>query len=78
MALNNIHSTSDKNNNSNNHKSVDVLIPTIGRKEYLYDVLIDLRKQTLLPQKVIIVEQNSEPDSLTQLDYLTAEEWPLP
>jgi glycosyltransferase involved in cell wall biosynthesis len=77
VALNNIHSTSDKNNNSNNHKSVDVLIPTIGRKEYLYDVLIDLRKQTLLPQKVIIVEQNSEPDSLTQLDYLTAEEWPF-
>lgn len=77
VALNNIHNSSDKNNNSNNDKSIDVVIPTIGRKEYLHDVLIDLRKQTLLPQKVIIVEQNPDPDSLTQLDYLTTEEWPF-
>jgi hypothetical protein len=79
LSNNNIYSTSNKknSNSNNNNKSVDVLIPTIGRKEYLYDVLIDLSKQTLLPQKVIIVEQNPEPDSLTQLDYLTTEEWPF-
>lgn len=58
-------------------KTIDVIIPTIGRKQYLYDVLKDLAQQTHLPQKVIIVEQNPLPDSLSELDYLQKENWPF-
>ncbi|WP_336127235.1 glycosyltransferase family 2 protein [Mesoflavibacter sp. CH_XMU1422-2] len=58
-------------------KTVDVIIPTIGRKEYLYNVLLDLSKQTLLPKNVIIVEQNPDKNALTELDYLTTQNWPF-
>jgi GT2 family glycosyltransferase len=58
-------------------ETMDVIIPTIGRKKYLYDVLIDLRAQTNLPKNVIIIEQNSDPESKSELDYLTTEEWPF-
>jgi GT2 family glycosyltransferase len=57
--------------------TVDVVIPTIGRKKYLYDVLCDLRSQTHLPINVIIVEQNASPNSVSELDYLTNEIWPF-
>ncbi|WMI65810.1 glycosyltransferase family A protein [Aestuariibaculum sp. YM273] len=59
------------------NESVDVIIPTIGRKNYLYEVLYDLREQTWLPQKVIIVEQNPEEGSDSALDYLETEDWPF-
>jgi glycosyltransferase involved in cell wall biosynthesis len=58
-------------------KTIDVIIPTIGRKNYLYDVLNDLSKQTHLPENVIIVEQNPIPKSKSELDYLTTEKWPF-
>ncbi|NBL64844.1 glycosyltransferase [Flavobacterium sp. NST-5] len=57
--------------------TVDVIIPTIGRKPYLYNVLCDFRQQTHLPKKIIIVEQNPLPDSTSELDYLTKENWPF-
>lgn len=57
--------------------SIDVIIPTIGRKKYLYDVLKDFSKQSLLPQKIIIVEQNPEPFSKSELDYIETEQWPF-
>jgi glycosyltransferase involved in cell wall biosynthesis len=57
--------------------TIDVIIPTIGRKEYLYDVLKDFSKQSLLPQKIIIVEQNPEPFSKSELDYIATEKWPF-
>ena len=50
--------------------SIDVIIPTIGRKKLLYDVLCDLRKQTHLPQNVIIVEQNSLLESKSEISLL--------
>lgn len=58
-------------------REIDVIIPTIGRKEYLYDVLKDLASQTILPKNVIIVEQNPKENSKSELDYLTKEEWPF-
>ena len=58
-------------------KTIDVIIPTIGRKKYLYDVLKDLAKQTYLPQNVIIIEQNPVEESISELDYLWKEEWPF-
>lgn len=57
--------------------TVDVIIPTIGRKKHLYDVLCDLKKQTHLPNRIIIVEQNPLPNSLSELDYLQTEFWPF-
>lgn len=58
-------------------RTIDVIIPTIGRKKYLYDVLQDLARQTHLPINVIIVEQNPLPNSESELDYLTTEKWPF-
>lgn len=57
--------------------TIDVIIPTIGRKAYLYDVLCDLRNQTHLPATVIIAEQNPLKDSISELDYLSNERWPF-
>lgn len=57
--------------------AIDVIIPTIGRKKYLYDVLQDLAKQTHLPINVIIVEQNPEENSVSELDYLQNQDWPF-
>ena len=57
--------------------TVDVIIPTIGRKDYLFDVLKDFSKQTLLPIKIIIVEQNPEESSKSELDYIYEEKWPF-
>jgi GT2 family glycosyltransferase len=59
------------------NKTIDVIIPTIGRKLYLYDVLKDLALQTHLPVNVIIVEQNPLADSVSVLDYLSSEKWPF-
>jgi len=57
--------------------SIDVIIPTIGRKQLLYDVLKDLSSQTLLPKNVILIEQNPDIGSKTELDYLKNESWPF-
>ncbi len=59
------------------NRTLDVVIPTIGRGKFLYDFLKDLSAQTLRPEKVIIVEQNPEPGSRTALAYLTEENWPF-
>jgi len=56
---------------------IDVIIPTIGRKPYLYDVLIDFSKQSMLPKKVVIVEQNPIINSVSDLDYLINESFPF-
>ena len=57
--------------------TIDVIIPTIGRKKYLYDVLIDLSNQTILPKQVIIVEQNDAINSETELDFIENKPWPF-
>lgn len=57
--------------------SIDVIIPTLRRREYLLQVLDDLKNQTLLPKKVIIVEQNPEPDSCSELPELEKNFWPF-
>lgn len=59
------------------HASIDVIIPTIGRMKYLYDVINDLSRQTHLPQKVIIIEQNPDKNSVSDLLYLKHKEWPF-
>lgn len=59
-------------------ETIDVIIPTIGRSTYLYDVLKDFAKQVKLPNQIIIVEQNPLAGSTTELDYITSEKWPFP
>jgi len=55
----------------------DVVIPTMGRASFLKDVLKDIAAQSVLPEKVIIVEQNEYINSNTELDYLEKEKWPF-
>ncbi|HLN94672.1 MAG TPA: glycosyltransferase, partial [Flavobacterium sp.] len=57
--------------------TVDVVIPTIGRSAYLYDVLKDLAAQDYHPKNVILVEQNPEPGSTSALGYIHTEKWPF-
>ncbi len=56
--------------------TIDVLIPTLGREKYLKEVLLDLSKQTIMPKKVIIVEQNPIRGNGSKLDFLS-EKWPF-
>src|SRR6218665_136819 len=57
--------------------TIDIIIPTIGRKQFLYDVLRDLSVQTHLPKNVIIIEQNPNQKNISELDYLYNESWPF-
>lgn len=65
----------------NNYKvpssiQIDVIIPTLGRKVFLKNVLDDLKVQTVLPKRVIIIEQNENKGD-TELDYLNSVNWPF-
>ena len=75
--INNNSNKNNNRNNNNNNKTIDVLIPTIGRKEQLHQVLRDLRAQDAPPERVIIVEQNPGAGSVSELDFITAETWPF-
>lgn len=57
--------------------TIDVLIPTIGRREYLLSVLENLASQTYLPTTVILIEQNPVENSQTQLDFIQNRKWPF-
>jgi glycosyltransferase involved in cell wall biosynthesis len=57
--------------------TIDVLIPTIGRKDYLLNVLENLASQTHLPTNVIVIEQNPQENSITQLDFIQNRKWPF-
>lgn len=58
-------------------KTVDVIIPTLGREKYLFNVLQDLSKQTLLPEQVIIVEQNQDKNTKSELEFISSRTWPF-
>lgn len=57
--------------------TIDILIPTIGRRDYLLNVLENLALQSHLPSNVIVVEQNPEVNSETQLDFIQNRKWPF-
>ena len=57
--------------------TIDVLIPTIGRKEYLLNVLNNLAAQSYLPNNVIIIEQNPDGNSHSELDFVENQKWPF-
>ena len=56
--------------NGDKNPTIDIVIPTMGRKQFLFDFLQDLKMQSLLPVNIIIVEQNPEKPSNSELDYL--------
>ncbi len=56
---------------------IDVVVPTIGRASYLKEFLNDLKVQELLPQNVIIVEQNTDINAITELSDLSDTAWPF-
>lgn len=60
-----------------NDDTIDVLIPTLGRKKYLKDVLDDLSKQSCIPLNVIIIEQHPDNKIESELDYIYNQEWPF-
>ncbi len=57
--------------------SIDVIIPTMGRPKYLLQVIEDLSLQSLLPKKVIVVEQNPDVNSISELPELGSKTWPF-
>ncbi|PTM04350.1 MAG: glycosyltransferase family 2 protein [Bacteroidetes bacterium] len=57
--------------------TIDVIIPTIGREHYVYDVFRDLALQTHLPKHVIVVEQNPDTNAKTNLDFIDNDSWPF-
>ncbi|WPY97893.1 glycosyltransferase family A protein [Christiangramia sp. OXR-203] len=66
-----------ESNNIPDSEKIDVIIPTLGRPQHLKNVLFDLRNQQMKPEKVIIVEQNPNSNSSSDLNYLKTEEWPF-
>jgi glycosyltransferase involved in cell wall biosynthesis len=68
---------SSKPKNDEPLPTIDVIIPTIGRSHYVYDVLKDLAGQTHLPRQVIVVEQNPNIQSATNLEFIKSDSWPF-
>lgn len=66
-----------KNINEFFPNSVDVIIPTMGRAAYVRQMVEDLSEQNLLPQRLIIVEQQPELDSGSELEDLLKKDWPF-
>jgi glycosyltransferase involved in cell wall biosynthesis len=62
---------------SETSSSIDVIIPTMGRSKYLMQVIEDLSLQSLLPKKVIVVEQNPDMNSISELPELHSKTWPF-
>lgn len=57
--------------------SVDVIIPTIGRSKYVRQVVEDFGRQSLVPKRVIIVEQQPEESIKSELQDLLEKEFPF-
>ncbi len=74
--LSDIQIVSSKSHN-NFECSVDVIIPTIGRAQYVKQVVQDLSLQSLFPKRVIIIEQQPEKDLQSELQDLLTKEWPF-
>lgn len=56
-------------------KEIDLVVPTLGRKKLLENFLMDLNNQSLLPRKVIVVEQKKDNHPDSQLKELNDKNW---
>ncbi|PTX44061.1 hypothetical protein C8P64_0031 [Christiangramia gaetbulicola] len=57
--------------------SLDVIIPTLKRPDYIEQTLKDLASQSFLPKKVIVIEQDPDPYGVSQLLKVTQQKWPF-
>lgn len=57
-------------------QTIDVIIPTLSRSEYIRTLLNDFAKQTKLPERIIIIEQDPDHTSVSKLPFLK-EQWPF-
>jgi glycosyltransferase involved in cell wall biosynthesis len=57
--------------------TVSVIVPTLGRKEHLHNFLTDLSNQSSHPKQVIIIEQNGDASSKSDLDFIVNNTWPF-
>jgi hypothetical protein len=55
--------------------SIDVIIPTLGRKVFIWCTL-DLAAQSHLPVHVILIDKTCS-DSISELEYLQEKNWPF-
>ena len=62
---------------NNPKSSIDVIIPTIGRPEYVKQVVEDFSKQSHLPTRLIIVEQQPDLNLNSDIQNFLAKEWPF-
>ncbi len=69
--------SSNKKISTQTSVSLDVIIPTFGRANYLFQFLDDLKNQTLVPRKVIIIEQNPNPNSTSELLFIKENSYPF-
>lgn len=61
--------------NTIQNETIDVVIPTLGRANFLYNVLIDLNNQTKIPTNVIIIEQDDCEIPKSELDFINQNNW---
>lgn len=61
--------------NLNEEDTIDVIIPTLGRPKELEDFLLDLNEQTIIPKKVVIIEQQPTFYKGTELNNLWTKSW---
>lgn len=67
----------ESNKKMSSEGTIDVLIPTIGRRDYLLDVLNNLASQTHCPMSVILIEQNQDKNSQSELEFIKSKKWPF-
>jgi len=62
-------------NHSLGQASVDVIIPTLNRPEHVLNVLKDLSSQTVVPKRVIIIEQDPGTGPAGPLEDMVHRQW---
>src|SRR5690606_24379085 len=58
-------------------ETIDVIIPTLKRPEFVKQVLKDLKAQTYQHTRVIIIEQDPEENSISKLGSIHNKNWPF-
>jgi glycosyltransferase involved in cell wall biosynthesis len=75
IAVNSLHPTLPKALTAS--PVVDVIVPTLRRPDHALNVLRDLAAQSLLPGKVVLIEQNPDSNFSQLIKNALGEEWPF-
>ncbi|MCP4658254.1 MAG: glycosyltransferase [bacterium] len=57
--------------------AIEVLIPTLGRAEHVRNLLHDLTLQSLVPRRVVLVEQRAADTPDPELEGIEDDQWPF-